>query len=78
MNTYEYQFAALCPENSESIIYDLTIISDGKIMVEEIKNTCWQLNLHQEDIASLLENKFPGSNIKLSATHHGVRIISTL
>lgn len=78
MNVYRYTFAAVCPNNGESIIYKLEIETRKRIFVEHIKTAC---ALHkegfQEDIAANLHERF-GGVLTLQANHHGVDIETVL
>lgn len=75
MNVYEKQFVSVCPNNSQSIIYQLRVETDDKtVMVEHINTACalFSRNYH-EDIANSLFNRFGGRQV-LKAHHHGVDI----
>lgn len=74
MNIYNYQFGVRCPNDGELIVYDLTIESANKIMVEHIKSTCLMLrNSYHEDIADILFKQFAGQQT-ITAVHQGVSI----
>lgn len=74
MNTYRYQFAALCPENGEAIVYTLEIRKAQRILVEHIKTACaLHRSGYHEDIAADLHARFAGE-LLLTANHHGVNI----
>lgn len=74
MNIYNYSFPVTCPNDGELIIYDLTIESKKKIMVEHIVSSCKMIkNKHHEDIADILSSQFDGKHT-MTATHQGVLI----
>jgi len=78
MNTYRYVFAAICPNDGDSIIYGLEIRSQERIMVEAIKDACaeWPTGF-QEDIAADLHKQL-GGVLTLRAQHQSVEIVTTL
>jgi len=74
LNIYNYKFPVVCPNDGELIIYDLTIESNKKIMVEHIKTSCLMIkDKHHEDIADILKYQFCGKHT-IAATHQGVLI----
>jgi hypothetical protein len=74
MNTYKYTFPVICPEDGELIVYDLTIETVKKIMVEHIRTSCLMIKeKHHEDIADILKLQFAGKHT-ITATHQGVLI----
>ena len=78
MNTYRYQFAALCPNNDEQIVYSLELVTESTVMVESIKEECSKLKTgYQEMMASRLHAQF-GGTLTLRASHHGVEIETVL
>jgi len=77
MNAYNYTFPVICPTDGELIIYDLTIKSEKKIMVEHIVSSCKMIKAkHHEDIADILASQFSGLHTMI-ATHQGVLITTT-
>jgi SepF-like predicted cell division protein (DUF552 family) len=77
MNKYNYEFPVICPNDGELIIYNLTIESDKKIMVEHIVTSCKMIKeKHHEDIADILSSQFKGKHT-MTATHQGVLITTT-
>ncbi len=78
MNTYRYVFACKCPQDDETIIYGLEIVSEQRIMVERIKEVCaeWPTGF-QEDIAADLHAQL-GGLLTLRAQHQGVEIVTIL
>lgn len=75
MNKYSRIFVATCPNNSESIIYDLTIeTADRMIQVEHIVTATNLIKRgFHEQIADELHRRFGGRQV-LRAHHHGVDI----
>lgn len=75
MNIYRRQFIAACPNNSESIIYNLAIESgDRMIPVEHIVTATSLIKTgFHEQIADELHRRFGGRQV-LRAHHHGVDI----
>lgn len=77
MNKYNYQFAVICPNDGELIIYQLEIESKKKIMVEHIVRSCKMIkNKHHEDVADILIVQFSGKHT-IKAVHQGVTITTT-
>ena len=76
MNRYNYQFAAICPSDGETIIYHLTIKTSDLIKAEDIVAACKVGTVYHETIADELAAKFGGRQ-KLRATHQGVHITTT-
>lgn len=74
MNIYRHTFAAACPNNGQTIIYNLEIKTDKMIYVEHITTAC---ALHREgfheSIADELHARLGGFQV-LKAHHHGVDI----
>lgn len=74
MNTYNYNFPVICPNDGELIVYNLTIESEKKIMVEHIKSSCIMIKeKYHEDIADILSAQFTGKHT-ITAVHQGVSI----
>ena len=74
MNIYRHTFSAICPADSETIIYRLEIRSLGMIHVEHIKTaTALIKNGWHEQIADRLAETLGGEQI-IIATHQGVEI----
>lgn len=75
MNIYRRQFVAACPNNGESIIYQLSIeAGDRMIPVEHIVTaTALHKKGFHEAIADELFERFGGRQV-LKAHHHGVDI----
>jgi hypothetical protein len=76
MNKYSRIFVAACPNNGESIIYDLTIetSADRVIQVEHILTATALIKRgFHEQIADELHRRFGGRQV-LRAHHHGVDI----
>ena len=79
MNTYHYVFTAPCPNNDEIIVYTLKIESVAVIMVEKIIEVCifeGESKMFHEEIADYLTGSLPGRQ-EITATHSGVRVITT-
>lgn len=78
LNTYRYQFVAICPVNGEAILYSLAIQKAERILVEHIKTACaLHRSGYHEDIAADLHSRFAGE-LLLTANHHGVEIETRL
>lgn len=74
MNTYRFNFIAVCPTNGESIHYSFQLHTHSKVMVEEIKKACLEGGAEfHEDIADRLYQRF-GGHQTIIAKHHGVEI----
>jgi hypothetical protein len=75
MNIYTRQFVAMCPNNNESIIYNLRIETlDRMIHVEHIVTATALIKQgYHEQIADELHRRFGGRQV-LRAHHHGVDI----
>lgn len=75
MNIYSRQFVARCPNNNESIIYNLRIeIEDRMLQVEHIVTATSLIQQgYHEQIADDLHRRFGGRQF-LRAHHHGVDI----
>jgi hypothetical protein len=75
MNIYRRQFVAACPNNNESIIYNLAIEAGSrKIPVEHIVTATALIKVgFHEEIADELMRRFGGRQV-LRAHHHGVDI----
>ena len=74
MNTYKYKFPVVCPEDGELIVYDLTIETVKKIMVEHIKTSCLMIKeKHHEDIADILKLQLAGKHT-ITGAHQGILI----
>lgn len=76
MNRYSRIFVAACPNNSEQIIYTLTIevSADQMIQVEHIVTATALIRRgYHEQIADELYRRFGGRQV-LRAHHHGVDI----
>ncbi|CAI8805503.1 MULTISPECIES: hypothetical protein [Pseudomonas] len=74
MNIYRHTFAAVCPADGETIIYQLELRSTSMIHVEHIK-TATALIKHgwHEQIADSLAETLGGDQT-IIATHQGVEI----
>ena len=76
-NTYKHTFVAECPGNSQPIVYQLTISTNDKILVEHIVTACALIKRgYQEAIADQLLLQF-GGHQTITAHHHGVDIETT-
>lgn len=75
MNIYRRTFVASCPNNGESIIYNLIIeTTDRMIQVEHIVTATLLIKRgYHEQIADELHRRFGGRQV-LRAHHHGVDI----
>ena len=75
MNIYTRQFAATCPNNGESIIYNLRIEAGEKVIQVEhiVTATALIKRGYHEQIADELHGRFGGRQT-LRAHHHGVDI----
>lgn len=74
MNTYEYTFHSLCPNDGDMIEYKLSIQTPKTIMVEDIIDACeFHHAGYQEEIADDLSDVLGGFQV-LQAAHQGVRI----
>jgi hypothetical protein len=74
MNIYRRTFSAICPNNSEAIIYRLEIATEKQIFVEHINTELALISQsYHEAIADRLHAKFGGDQV-LIAMHHGVEI----
>ncbi|WP_282352075.1 hypothetical protein [Pseudomonas sp. PS01303] len=74
MNIYRHTFAAVCPADSETIIYRLEIRSLVMIHVEHIKTATALIKKGwHEQIADRLAETFGGDQT-IIATHQGVEI----
>lgn len=72
MDIYRKTFAATCPNDGESIIYDLKIETDRTIFVEHINTATSLIKAgFQEAIADDLHRQFGGLQT-IQATHQGV------
>lgn len=77
MNKYTVQFFAECPNNGIRILYTFCLSTLSRIMVEDLSKTVAQISDgYHEDIADHLHKQFGGLQV-LSATHHGVEIVTT-
>jgi hypothetical protein len=77
LNSYRYRFHACCPVNGQEIEYDLVIVSQKMIRVEDIIALADQHRVgFHEQIADAFFDAF-GGNQTMSAHHHGVDITST-
>lgn len=72
MNTYRYAFNCICPTDGTTVSYELTIVSPGKIMAEDIRAICDAGPSHQENLADKLAAL--GGRQTMRATHQGVEI----
>jgi hypothetical protein len=75
MNIYTRQFVAICPNNSEPILYTLRIETDDQMIHVEHIVAATQIvskGFH-ENIANTLHRQFGGRHV-LKAHHHGVDI----
>jgi hypothetical protein len=74
MNIYRHTFAAVCPADGETIIYQLEIRSPAMIHVEHIKTaTALIKSGWHERIADQLSETLGGDQT-ITATHQGVEI----
>lgn len=77
MNIYRHRFYARCPNNGETVAYDLAIETTGTIMVEAIveagRETDSLPQSYHENIADMMLSRFGGVQ-RLKAWHHGVEI----
>ncbi|MGX4726120.1 hypothetical protein [Pseudomonas corrugata] len=74
MNIYRHTFAAACPADSETIIYQLEVRSPAMIRVEHIKTaTALIKSGWHEQIADQLSETLGGDQT-IIATHQGVEI----
>lgn len=75
MNIYTRQFVAACPNNGQSIIYNLRIeVADRMIPAEHIVTATALIKQgFHEQIADELHRRFGGRQV-LRAHHHGVDI----
>lgn len=74
MNIYRHAFAAICPADSETIIYRLEIRSQVMIHVDHIKTATALIKTGwHEKIADRLAETFGGDQT-IIATHQGVEI----
>jgi hypothetical protein len=74
MNIYRRTFVAACPNNGQSIIYQLEIRSARMIQVEHIVTATSLIKRgYHEQIANDLHAQFGGKQV-LCAHHHGVDI----
>jgi len=77
MNTYRTSFFSACPSNGVRIKYRLRIQTHEVILVEDILARVGGMQAgYHEAIADELFKRFGGLQ-KLSAKHHGVRIVTT-
>ena len=75
MNEYRYKFYVRCPNNNDSVQYQLIISHNEIIMVELIISSCILPPSYHETIADILRKKLPGRQT-ITATHSGVVIIT--
>lgn len=76
VNIYTTKFFALCPSNSVRIEYELEIVTDEMILVENILSEVNSIiSDYHESIADRLQDRFGGKQ-KLTANHHGVEIVT--
>ena len=74
MNTYEYNFSVVCPNDKESIQFNLSITTAETIFVEDIKTFLeGHKEAFQEDLANKLHAKFGGRQV-IKAIHQDVLI----
>ena len=73
MNIYTYSFTSKCPNNGVAISYNLEILSNNVIMVEDIVEACRVDSTYHEELADKLYLKFGGKQT-IRAFHHGVWI----
>lgn len=75
MNIYNRQFVAECPNNGQSIIYNLRIETVGRVILVEhiVTATALIKRGYHEQIADELHQRFGGRQA-LRAHHHGVDI----
>lgn len=74
MNIYRCTFAAVCPSDGDTIIYNLEIRTQAVIMVEHIKTATALIRAgYHERIADDLAQRFGGDQT-IVATHQGVEI----
>jgi len=76
MNIYGYTFTVKCPNDDAEIEYTLLVEHDEMILVEDIIKACKFPAAYQEQIADRLHELLPGE-ISISATHHGVEVVTT-
>lgn len=74
MNIYRHTFAAVCPADGETIIYQLELRSTSMIHVEHIKTATALIRQgwHEQIADSLSETL--GGDQTIIATHQGVEI----
>ncbi|MBX9404541.1 hypothetical protein K5E40_02475 [Pseudomonas baetica] len=74
MNIYRHTFAAVCPADGETIIYQLELRSPSMIHVEHIKTATALIKQGwHEQIADSLSETLSGDQT-IIATHQGVEI----
>lgn len=77
LNRYRKAFVAVCPNDGESIVYDLLIETDRTIYVEHINTATALLKVgFHEAIADDLFERFGGRQT-ITAVHQGV-VIETI
>jgi len=76
LNKYTTQFFAFCPVNGVRILYTLCIEIQQTIMAEELIDAVTLLDKgFHEEFADQLHREFGGKQT-LSASHHGVDIVT--
>lgn len=73
--TYQTRFTAQCPVDGTTDIYDLTVVSEQMIPVEEILEAIKDSTQHlvfQEEIHGNLSARLPDASITIVGTHSGV------
>lgn len=74
MNIYRHKFVCHCPNNSQSIVYELTIESLKMIQVELITDAAAKFkSAFHENLADELYGIFGGRQT-IEAHHHGVDV----
>lgn len=77
MNIYHAKFSATCPNNNQTIGYNLRIESQHVIMVEDITKECAEAaklgKPYHETMADYLHSRLGGKQ-HMTGFHHGVLI----